>query len=162
MSKGHYQPTQREGSNTMWYLWHKTCENELDMSPEGLIHSILKNKHTWKLKTAYYKKEVNQPRCEKAGQVALQGDANLDKVVLMSNPRANLTSTLGLDNSGLVYFNVFFGSRCRGEEGYYRRCSDQSYERIHRLCASTATDPRRWTTRMPELTRPKIVCFESK
>lgn len=32
----------------------------------------------------------------------------------------------------------------------------------YRSCASTATAPSLWTTRIPEFTRPKIVCLLSR
>jgi hypothetical protein len=34
--------------------------------------------------------------------------------------------------------------------------------KAYRSCASTATDPRRCTTRIPELTRPNMVCLLSR
>jgi len=65
------------------------------------------------------------------------------------------------DNSCFVNFNIFSGSEIVTTVTVsHPRSSTQT--QTNRSCTSTATAPRRWTTRMPELTRPKMVCLLSK
>ena len=62
-------------------------------------------------------------------------------------------------SASFMYFNILLGPN--KIDGHSVRINE-IHGYAYRSCASTATAPSRCTTRIPELTRPKIVCLLSR
>ncbi len=88
----------------------------------------------------------------------MQDRLQIDTKLVRGSREGHFANKPNSNHSCFIHFHVFSGSR----QNVQPQRTPDGPQQTHRSCASVPTAPSRCTTRIPPLTRPKIVCLLSR